>query len=116
MNPGNPYRPANVLMLVPVLFLFASCASNPDIVGEWREVGKTATIVFSADGSFRAIDNQGMAVSGKYTRFNDGRLRCEIRHEGGSIEVVNLTISVQGDGLTLTSSGSSEVESYRRQR
>ena len=75
-----------------------------------------ATLEFSTDGTFKAVDNQGMAVSGKYTFSKDGRLRCEIRHEGGSEEVVDLMISIKGDELTLTSTGSSGAERYRREK
>jgi len=48
-------------------FLIISCAHTPGVVGKWREVGKTATVEFLKDGTFKAVDNQGMAVSGKYT-------------------------------------------------
>ncbi len=109
-------RPAVVLWLVPMIFLLLSCASKPDIIGRWKEVGKVATLEFFADGTFKAVDNQGMAVSGTYTFFKDGKLKCEIQQKGDSKEVINLTISVKGDELTLTSSDSSEVESYRREK
>jgi hypothetical protein len=99
-----------------MMFLLLSCASKSDIVGKWREVGKVATLEFSADGTFKAVDNQGMAVSGKYTLSKDGKLRCEVQQEGGSKEVVNLRISIKGDELTVTSSESSEVETYRREK
>jgi hypothetical protein len=84
--------------------------------GKWREVGKTATVEFSKDGTFKAVDNQGMAVSGRYTLLKDGHLRCEIQQKGGAGEVVNLTISIKGDELTLTSSRDKEVEIYRTER
>ncbi|OGP61188.1 MAG: hypothetical protein A2162_13045 [Deltaproteobacteria bacterium RBG_13_52_11b] len=107
---------AGVLWLVPVLFFLASCGPKPDLIGKWKEVGKVATLEFSTDATFKAVDNQGMAVSGKYTLSKDGRLRCEIQHKGGSEEVVNLTISIKGDELTLTSPGDSEAERYRREK
>lgn len=107
---------AGVLWLVPVLFFLAFCGSKPEIIGKWKEVGKVATLEFSTDGTFKAVDNQGMAVSGKYTVSKDGHLRCEIQHEGGSEEVVDVMISIKGDELTLTSSGSSGAESYRREK
>lgn len=107
---------ASALWLVPMIFLLASCASKPDIMGKWKEVGKMATIEFSADHTFKAVDNQGMAVFGKYTLFKDGNLRCEIQQEGSSEEVVNATISIKGDELTVTSSGTSEAETYRREK
>jgi len=116
MKKSEPTGSAVVLWLVPLLFFFASCASKPDIIGKWREVGKVAMIEFLTNGTFKAIDNQGMAVSGTYTFFKDGKLKCEIQQKGGSKEVINLTISIKGDELTLTSSGSSEVETYRREK
>jgi len=109
-------EPARVLLLVSVLFFLLFCASKPDLIGKWKEIGKVATIEFFKDGTFKAVDNQGMAVSGKYSLFEDGRLRCEIQQKGGSVEVVNATISITGDELTLTSSGGREVENYRRER
>ena len=102
--------------LVPIILLFLSCAPQPAIIGKWREIGKVATLEFSADGTFKAVDNQGMAVSGKYTLSKDGNLRCEVLQDGSSKEVVNLTISIKGDELTLSSSDSNEVESYRREK
>jgi hypothetical protein len=56
-----------------------------------------------------------MAASGKYILLNDGNLRFEIQQKGGG-EVVNLTISIKGDELRLTSSSDREVEIYRRER
>ena len=106
----------SVLWLVPIILLLLSCALKPGIIGKWREVGKVATLEFSADGTFKAADNQGMAVSGKYTLFKDGNLRCEVQQDGISKEVVNLMISIKGDELTLTSSDSREVEIYRREK
>jgi hypothetical protein len=99
-----------------MIFILLSCASKPDIIGKWREVGKVATLEFSADGSFKAVDNQGMAVSGEYTLFKEGNLRCEVQRGGSSKEIVNLKISIKGDELTLTSSEGSEVEKYRREK
>lgn len=109
-------KASHVLLLVIVLFFLSFCASAPDLVGKWKEVGKTATIEFSKDGNFKAVDNQGMAVSGKYSLSKDGHLRCEIQEKGGGREVVNLTVSIKGDELTLTSPGDRNVEIYRRER
>ena len=112
MNKGSA---GNLLLFVMLIFLVC-CVSKPGIVGKWREVGKTATIEFNADGTFRAIDNQGMAVSGKYTLLKDKALRCEIYSEAGSEEIVNLAVSIRQDELTLTSSDDSRVERYRREK
>ncbi len=54
-----------IFWLIPVLFLLASCGSPPDIAGKWKEVGKAAALEFSKDGTFKAVDNQGMQGSGK---------------------------------------------------
>ena len=108
--------PARVLLLIPVLFFLLVCASKPDHIGKWKEVGRNATIEFSKDGTFKAVDNQGMAVSGTYTLFKDGHLRCEVQQKEGPGEVVNLTISIKGDELTVTSSDSREVETYRKEK
>ena len=103
-----------LLLLVPLLFFLTVCAPKSDLVGKWKEVGKAATMEFSQDGTFKAVDNQGMAVSGTYTFSKDGQLRCEIKQKEGAEEIVNLRISMRGDDLTLTSSDSSEAEYYRR--
>jgi len=39
-----------------------ACADTPYIVGQWKEIGKTATLEFWKDGTFKAVDNQGMTV------------------------------------------------------
>jgi hypothetical protein len=116
MKSGEFKGAVHVLLLVMVLFFLSFCASKPDLIGKWREVGKTATVEFSKDGTFKAVDNQGMAVSGRYTLLKDGHLRCEIQQKEGAGEVVNLIISIKADELTLTSSRDKEVEIYRRER
>jgi hypothetical protein len=107
---------AGFLLSFSLLLFLASCASKPDIVGKWREVGKTATLEFSADGAFKAVDNQGMAVSGTYSLFKDGTLKCEIKREGASEEIVHVKISIKGDELMLTGSEGREVERYQRNK
>ena len=105
-----------ILLSLFMLPFLACCADRPGIVGKWQEVGKTATIEFSADGTFKAIDNQGMAVSGRYTLLGREDIRCEIQHKGKSEEIVNLKISVKRDELTLTSKDDPNVERYRREK
>ncbi len=105
-----------VLLLVITLFFLSSCASRPDLIGKWKEVGKIATLEFSKDGTFKAVDNQGMAVSGKYTLSQDGHLQCELQQEGRMAEVVKLKLSIKGVELTLTSPDDTGVERYRRER
>jgi hypothetical protein len=105
-----------VLWLIPVVFLLVSCSSTPDMTGKWKEIGKTAMLEFSKDGTFKAVDNQGMAVSGKYTLLEDGQLHCEIFEEGRPVEIVNLKVSIKEDELTLTSPGHAGAEHYRKER
>ena len=97
-------------------FLIIACAHTPDVVGKWREVGKTATVEFWKDGTFKAVDNQGMAVSGKYTLSENGNVRFEIEREDSSPEIVGGKISVRGEILTLISGDGSEVDRYERER
>lgn len=116
MKSDNFKKAVDILLLVVVLFFLSNCASKPDLVGKWREFGKTATIEFSKDGTFRAVDNQGMTVSGKYILSKGTHLRCEIEQKGGPAEIVELTVSIKGDELTLSPSDSWKVEIYRRER
>ncbi len=101
MENGEFKAVARLLLLVITFFSISYCASIPDLIGKWKEVGKTAMIEFWEDGAFKAVDNQGMAVSGKYTLSQDGYLQCEIQQEGRAAEVVKLKVSIKGDELTL---------------
>lgn len=96
--------------------LMMSCSSTPHLVGTWKEVGKTATLVFREDGSFEAVDNQGMAVSGTYLLQRDNRVQFTVDHPGSPPEIVTGTLSVAGEELTLTSGEGTEVETYARER
>ena len=96
--------------------LIMSCASTPAVVGKWREVGKTATVVFGADGRFKAVDNQGMAVSGTYTLHDNGTIRFAIDRQGVPPEIVDGKIVLHGEELTLTSGNGSEVDRYKREK
>ena len=82
------------LLTIFTLLLIISCATTSDIVGKWREVGKTATLEFWNDGTFKAVDNQGMVVSGKYILSENGNARFEIDRQGFSPEIVIGKISV----------------------
>jgi hypothetical protein len=109
------FKPIYLFLLAIVLFiLMISCAHTPGVVGKWQEIGKTATLEFSKDGSFKAVDNQGMAVSGKYTLLKNGNVRFEIVHQGSFPEIVIGKFSVQGDELTISSKNGNEVERYKR--
>ncbi len=105
----------SLLAIVP-FFLIISCASTPDVVGKWREIGKTATLEFLNDGTFKAVDNQGMAVSGKFTLHENGSVTFEIAHQGFSPEVIKAYLSARGDELTINPENGNEVERYRREK
>jgi len=102
------------LLTIGLFFLIISCVNTPRVVGKWQEIGKTATIEFWKDGSFKAVDNQGMAVSGKYSLHKDGTVRFEIANQGSSSDIVTGKLSVREDELTITSARGNEVERYRR--
>ena len=92
------------------------CENTPNLVGKWKEIGKTATLELYRAGTFKAVDNQKMAVSGKYALSENGNIRFEISRQGAPSEIVNGKYSVQGDILTLTSADGKEIQRYRRQK
>jgi hypothetical protein len=99
-----------------VFSLIIACANTPHLVGKWKEVGKAATIELRKDGTFKAVDNQKMAVSGKYVLSEHRNVRFEIFRQGFPSEIVNGKYSVQGDILTLTSADGKETERYKREK
>ena len=106
----------NPLLAIFTFFLIVSCTNTPDVVGKWREVGKTATLEFFRGGTFKAVDNQGMAVSGKYTLHKNGNAKFEINRQGISPEIVIGKISVRGEELTLISGDGKEVDRYKKEK
>jgi hypothetical protein len=103
--------------LIALAFLaLATCAPMPSIIGKWQEIDTTATLEFHKDGTFYAVDDMEMAVSGTYTRQRDGRTRFEINIPGSPPDIVWGMIDVQGDDLIVTSEDQKEVERYRRTR
>jgi hypothetical protein len=105
-----------ILLAIILLFFMISCASTPKLPGKWREIGNTGTIEFLEDGSFKAVDNMGMAVSGKYTLLGNGNIRFEIAHQGSSKEIVEGKLSMQEDELVISFEKGKEVERYKRVR
>jgi len=97
-------------------FFIIACANTPNLVGKWKEIGKAATLELWKDSRFRAVDNQKMAVSGKYSLSEHGNIRFEIFRQGSPSEIVNGKYSVQGDILTFTSADGIEIQKYRRQK
>jgi len=125
LTPGSlgPSSPTNLeknykfklcsAFVILTLFFILACANTPYIVGKWKEIGKTATLEFWKDGTFKAVDNQKMAVNGKYTLIEPGKVRFEIFRQGSPSEIVNGTFSIQGDVLTFTSGDGKEIERYK---
>ena len=102
--------------IIIALFFILACANTPYIVGKWKEIGKTATLEFWKDGTFKAVDNQKMAVKGKYTLIEPSNVRFEIFRQDSPSEIVNGTYSLQGDVMTFTSADGKEIERYRREK
>ena len=94
----------------------AACANTPNLVGKWKEIGKVATLELWKDGTFKAVDNQKMAVKGKYSLSENGNIRFEIFRQGSPSEIVNGIFSVQGDILTFTSADGKEIQRYKREK
>jgi hypothetical protein len=97
-------------------FFIIACANTPNLVGKWKEIGKAATVELWKDGTFKAVDNQKMAVNGKYFLSENGNIRFEIFRQDSPSEIVNGKYSVQGDILTFTSADGIEIQRYRRQK
>jgi hypothetical protein len=104
-----------VFVIIALTLIFA-CANTSNLVGKWKEIGKTATLELWKDGTFRAVDNQGMAVKGKYTLIEPGNVRFEIFRQDSPPEMVNGTFSLQEDVLTFTSANGKEIERYEREK
>ena len=104
------------IFAILVFFFIVGCVNTPKLDGKWKEIGKSATIEFSKDGTFKAVDNQKMAVNGKYFLSENGNIRFEIFRQDSPSEIVNGKYSVQGDILTFTSADGIEIQRYRRQK
>ena len=104
------------VFVILAISLITGCANTPNLVGRWKEIGKTATLELSEDGTFKAVDNQKMAVSGKYSLIENGKIRFDISRPGSPPDIVNGNYSMQGDILILTSSDGKEIQRYRRQK
>jgi len=115
LEKNNKFKVCSAFIIIALFFILA-CANTPYIVGKWKEIGKTATLEFWKDGTFKAVDNQKMAVKGKYTLIEPGNVRFEIFRQGSPSEIVNGTFSIQGDVLTFTSGDGKEIERYKREK
>jgi hypothetical protein len=102
-----------LLELALIAFL-VSCQNSPNLIGRWQEIGKSATFEFHEDSTFNAIDNMGMAVSGKYFLDGSGNIRFEIMHDEPSPEVIKAKVLVRDDELIFIYGDNGEAENYGR--
>ena len=102
------------LLALPSIVFLASCAHTPDITGKWNEPGKKSSIEFGQDGTFTAVDDMGMAVSGNYALGAKGKIRFEITHQDSSVETITGTIAVRDDVLIFTLDNDKEVITYQK--
>ena len=105
----------SVFAILAFSFIMA-CAGTPSLVGRWKEIGNAATLELRKDGTFKAVDNQKMAVSGKYSLSENGNIRFEIFRQDSPSEIVIGKYAVQGDILTFTSADGKEIERYKREK
>ena len=103
----------DLLVALSIVFLL-SCAQSPDILGKWRESGKSSSLEFRQDGTFRAVDDMGMAVVGTYALKTNGRIRFEIKHQDASTETITGTLAVRENELILTLDGNKEAMRHKR--
>jgi hypothetical protein len=108
-----------MVLLVMVLSAYA-CASGPTslsgppLLGDWKAVDGPASVRFAADGTFNAVDNQGMPVSGRYRLMGADGIQFEIRHAGEETETIQARVIQAGERLTLTFPGENVTETYQR--
>ncbi len=108
---------------IMAFFLFASCASTPDVIGRWNAVGEPGKVKFHQDGSFEILDNMGALIKGNYFLSKNGNLKVVLKQNNILSESLRSMaepvttegkISVHGDRLTYTSSDGKEILKYKR--
>ena len=107
-------RGAVLLLAALPMMVFVSCAQKQELAGKWQEPGKKSTIELHADGTFNAVDDMEMAVSGKYTLEKNNTIRFEIAHDDSEPEIVEGKLSERGDEITFGSADDKKFEKYRR--
>jgi len=111
----SAYKPVAyfLLALLPIVF-FVCCAYSPNITGKWQEPGKTSLIEFRQDGTFTAVDDMGMTVSGNYTLQTEGKIRFEIKYPDSSAEIIAATVEGRDEELIFILDGDKEVVTYKK--
>ena len=101
--------------LALLFFIFlVSCSYTPNIAGKWQEPGTTSSIEFWQNGTFTAIDDMGMTVSGNYTILTNGRIRLEVKHPNSRDVIIIRNFTMQDDELILTLDEDKEVLTYKK--
>jgi len=111
----NEMLERTMAMVIPVaaaVLFMVSCACAPDVTGKWREMGNPGTIEFFKDGTFKTVDNQGMAAGGKYSLDKQGNMVFEITRKDSAPEVVHSMAVVKKRELTLVFSRNNEILTY----
>jgi len=114
MRNDNFISVVHLLLPAILIALLISCSQKQDLTGKWQEAGKKSTLEFHKDGTFNAVDDMGMAVSGKYILQKDGSIRFEITHEGSAPEIVEGKLNERGDEIMFGAADDKKVESYKR--
>ena len=83
----DKFKLCSAIAILAFFFIIA-CANTSNLVGKWKEIGKVATLELWKDGTFKAVDNQKMAVKGKYSLSENGNIRFEIFRQGSPSEIV----------------------------
>ena len=97
------------------MFIFLiSCSHTPNIAGKWQEPGTISSIEFGQNGTFTAIDDMGMIVSGSYTILPKGKIRLLIRRQYYNDEIIIGNFAVKDDELILTLDDDKEVLTYKK--
>ena len=107
-------RCAVSIALLAIVLAVCGCAAGPSVVGKWQAVEGPASVSFGTDGVFRAVDNQGMAVSGNYRLVGADGIQFEVLHGGHESEVIDARVARDGDRLMLTFPGEEAVDIYHR--
>ena len=89
-----------VFMTILIVSLSVSCASQPDVVGQWQRVDGDDRLSFREDGTFMTVDGMGATAAGRYTLHADGTLYYAVTHtdvmQMQSRPVDDLTVDIVG--------------------
>jgi hypothetical protein len=103
------------LVISAITFLISCTQQHSQILtGKWQEIGKKATLEFYEDNTFKAIDDMGMAVNGKYAVDHNGNFRFEVKHGDGETEIIGANVVFEKEDLIFNFGDTNGVEKYRR--